>query len=414
MPHTKINAVWLDQEKCKGCISCMKLCPTEAIRVRNGKAQVHYDKCIACGECVRVCRHHAKNATYDNFNTIDKFKYKVALPAPALFGQFNNLKDINYVLDGLLRIGFDDIYEVAYGAEIISEATKLLLKQNKLKKPIISTACPVISELILMKFHALKDNLLPLIAPVDVAAINARKIAMEKSKLKAEEIGVFFISPCPAKVFALKKGAGSGKIVVDGVLAINEIYFKLVNEMKNIDTPKKLNKAGIRGIQWAHSGGEAIGIEKDKYVVADGMESVIKLLEQIEDGRVQDIDFVEMSACQNGCVGGVLNIEDPSLARMKLRLLMKILPQNTLRENLSFDLNNLKRYEEPELLDVLKYDDDIVIALKKMKEKNELLKRLPDLDCGACGAPSCAAFAEDVMNDNMKITDCIRMEQEEK
>ena len=175
-----LHTVILDAEKCKGCVTCMKRCPTEAIRVRNGKASVLYERCIGCGECVRLCPYHAKLASYDPFESISAFRYKIALPAPSLYGQFNNLTDVDYVLNGLLKIGFDDVFEVARGAELVSEATKVLLDRGQIAPPVISTACPAVLELILSRFHNLKDNLVPLLAPVDVAAKLARERAERK------------------------------------------------------------------------------------------------------------------------------------------------------------------------------------------------------------------------------------------
>ncbi|MEG1806358.1 MAG: 4Fe-4S binding protein, partial [Clostridia bacterium] len=147
------STVKLDEDKCKGCITCMRRCPTEAIRVRNGKAHIHYDLCIGCGACIRVCPHHAKRAVYDSFHMLDKFKYKIALPAPSLYGQFNNLDDVNYVLTGLKRIGFDDVVEVSSGAELVSEAGRKLMENGEVVKPVISSACPAIVELIMIRFH---------------------------------------------------------------------------------------------------------------------------------------------------------------------------------------------------------------------------------------------------------------------
>ena len=207
-----LHTVILDADKCKGCVTCMKRCPTEAIRVRNGKASVLYERCIGCGECVRLCPYHAKLASYDPFDTIFSYKYRIALPAPSLYGQFNNLTDIDFVLNGLLALGFDDVFEVGRGAELVSEATKILLDREKVKRPVISTACPAVLELILARFHDLKDNLVNLLAPVDVAAKLAREKA-ERRGIPPEDIGIFFISPCPAKVSALKTGLGAKRPV---------------------------------------------------------------------------------------------------------------------------------------------------------------------------------------------------------
>ena len=98
------HSVRLDEELCKGCINCIKRCPTQAIRVQDGKARINKKFCIDCGECIRVCPHHAKHAVYDQLQEMERFRYKVALPAPSLYSQFNNLDDINIVLHAILMM----------------------------------------------------------------------------------------------------------------------------------------------------------------------------------------------------------------------------------------------------------------------------------------------------------------------
>ena len=116
------HSVTLNEEKCVGCTNCIKRCPTEAIRVRGGKAVIAKERCIDCGECIRICPHHAKRARHSHLSELSEFTYNIALPAPALYGQFNNLDDIDYVLTGLKAMGFDDVFEVARAAELISIA----------------------------------------------------------------------------------------------------------------------------------------------------------------------------------------------------------------------------------------------------------------------------------------------------
>lgn len=411
----QFHTVILDSEKCKGCVACMKRCPTEAIRVRNGKARIHYELCVNCGECVRICPHHAKKASYDSFDIIfnPKFKYKIALPAPSLYGQFENLDNLNYLIEGLLKIGFDDVFEVSRGAELISELTRRKFEEGNLKKPVISTACPAVLRLILMRFHDLKDNLLNMLTPVDVSAKLAREIAAEKMGLMGEEIGVFFISPCPAKVYALKMGIGVEKPVVDGVLSASECYFKLIAAMKDVENPRDLSKIGIFGLSWASSGGEAASLLKNKYLAADGIENVVNVLIELENGKLSDLDFIELNACVGGCVGGVLNIENPFVAKAKIRARRKYLPMS---KNQLADYNKDNSFYEwqvePEVDDVMRLDEDINVAINKLAKINKLMKLLPMLDCGSCGAPSCHAFAEDVANGEAKITDCHRIDLE--
>ena len=146
------HSVSLDPQKCKGCTHCLKHCPTEAIRVREGLARIDSERCIDCGECIRVCPYKAKKATHDTPDVLKKYKYKVALPPPSLYGQFDNLDDIDIVIQGLYDMGFDDVYEVAKAAELCSEYSREYLSCADIPKPVISSACPVIVRLIGMRF----------------------------------------------------------------------------------------------------------------------------------------------------------------------------------------------------------------------------------------------------------------------
>lgn len=402
-----LHTVTLDFDKCKGCITCMRRCPTEAIRVRDGKASVDFDKCIACGECVRLCPHNAKKPAYDDVDVINNYKYKIAIPSPSLYGQFNNLSDVNYVLTGLLKIGFDDVMEVGKGAELASETTRILFDRKNDDYPVISTACPAVLELILVKYHNLKDNLLNLLAPVDITAKLARDRAIEKG-IPPEDIGVFFISPCPAKVFALKCGIGVQKPYVDGVLANSDVYLKLlpvINKLSESEV-KPLSKMSIIGLQWASSGGETAAAYRDKYLAADGIENVINILNSLEDGTLGEVEFIELGACTGGCVGGVMNIENPFVAKARIRELRTKFPGT--RNHLADEGKSLEYYlweREPTVKDVFKLHKDRATAMERLLKINELMEELPQIDCGLCGAPTCRAFCED------KVGGVISMDQ---
>lgn len=401
------HSVTLDESKCVGCTNCIKRCPTEAIRVRGGKAIIASERCIDCGECIRICPHHAKKATSNPLSQLEKYKYNVALPAPSLYGQFNNLDDIDYVLTGLKKIGFDDVFEVSRAAELVSSATRKLIEEGKLKRPVISSACPAVVRLIRVRFPDLVDNVLPLKSPMEIAAQIAKKEAAEKTGLKPEEIGCFFLTPCPAKVTDIKMPIVIDKSMVDGAISISEIFPILSQKMDKLTEVEPLASSGIIGVSWSTSGGESSALLSDKYLAADGIENVIRVLGEVEDERIGDLDFIELNACNAGCVGGVLCVENPYVSKTRIQRLRKYLPVS--QNHLSSDEvpEGMGWQEELEFSNVLTLSDDLTEAMKIMSDIDDFEEQLPDLDCGACGSPTCRAFSEDVIKGICKESDCI-------
>lgn len=406
------HSVTLDKDKCLGCTNCIKRCPTEAIRVREGKAQIISERCIDCGECIRVCPHHAKKARYDHLSVLEGWKYKIAIPAPALFGQFNNLDDIDIVLTGLKQMGFDDVYEVSRGAELVSDATRKLMADGRLPKPVISSACPAVVRLIRVRFPDLCDHVLNLNAPMEVSAMMAKRAASERTGIPIEEIGAFFIAPCPAKVTDIKMPIGTEGSWCDGAIAISEVFPLLSHRMDKLETVEPIGQSGLIGVSWAGSGGESAALLNEKYLAADGIENVIRVLEELEDERIRELDFVELNACSGGCVGGVLCVENGYVAKARLQRLRKYLPvsQNHLDGGVPRDME----WTEPlEFAPVLKLSQNLEEAMQMMEEIDVICEGLPGLDCGSCGAPSCRALAEDVVRGAARTSDCVFVMREQ-
>ncbi|MBC5707377.1 [Fe-Fe] hydrogenase large subunit C-terminal domain-containing protein [Hungatella hominis] len=401
------HSVRLDAELCMGCINCIKRCPTQAIRVRNGKAQINSKFCIDCGECIRVCPHHAKHATYDKLDVLKQYEYTVALPAPSLYSQFNNLDDVNIVLNALLMMGFHDVFEVSAAAELVSEATREYLSENPDRLPAISTACPSVVRLIRVRFPNLIPNLLPLNPPVEVAAILAAEKAMKETGLPREKIGIIFISPCPSKVTYVKSPLGTDHSEVDRVLAIKEVYPQLLSCMKAVgDDPPEIGTSGKIGISWGRSGGEASGLFTEEYLAADGIENVIRVLEDMEDQKFTNLKFVELNACNGGCVGGVLTVENPYVAEVKLKRLRKYMP--VARSHIEGNAEELVKWtKDVQYEPVFNLGNTMMESFARLGQAERLCKKLPGLDCGSCGAPTCKALAEDIVRGEAVESDCV-------
>ncbi len=413
MQDKRYHSVRLDKDKCKGCTNCLKRCPTEAIRVRGGRAHIIDERCIDCGECIRVCDYHAKYAQTDPLASINRFKYKIALPAPSLYGQFKRLVSASQVLEGLLKMGFDDVFEVAAGADIVTRAIHERMRSiGPDKHPVISSACPAITRLIQVRFPELIPHIVDVRQPMEVAAMVAKREFCRKHNVPESEGGCFFITPCAAKMTAIRNPIGQESSAVDGAISMLEIYGLLASHIKTYAPSVDLSRATAFGVGWANNGGEAAAVCPEHSMAVDGIENVIRVLEEIENNKLQDLVFFEGAACTGGCVGGPLTFENSYVARGAIRTLME--GCDIRHPDEAVNASYLTKYplETTRAItpnSVMKLDDDIVEAMRKMEQMEEIFKTLPGYDCGSCGSPTCRTFAEDIVRGFCNKMDCIHI-----
>ena len=235
----------------------------------------------------------------------------------------------------------------------------------------------------------------------------ARREAVEKTGLKPEEIGIFFLSPCAAKVTDVKVPIGTERSNVDGVLAISDLYPRLVGKMNKLEALEPIAHSGIIGVGWSSIGGEAAGLLNENHLAADGVDNVIKVLEELEDEKLQELDFIELNACAGGCVGGIFTAENGYVARARIQRLRKYLPVSCSRLEDAGSVDTLEWTQPLEFAPVMKLAENVEDAMRLMAEIDALCERLPQLDCGSCGAPTCRALAEDIVRGLARETDCI-------
>lgn len=409
------HSVRLIAERCKGCVICAKRCPMEAIRIRGGKAQIIESRCIDCGECIRRCPNHAKTVVTDDLKNLAEYRYNIALPAPTLYAQFGITTRIDEILFALTRIGFDKVFEVARGAEIVSLAIKDYLKRPEIKRPVISSACPAVVRLIQVKFPELIEHLVPIDAPVEVAARVMREQAAREQNMNPEDIGIWFITPCPAKMTAVKQPLGSEKSNITGAIGISQIYGELLKVLQEGQKAATCRHSSWVGVNWAVAGGEisAVGMENMNRLIVHGIHSVGDVLEQIALGRLNGIDYVETLACAGGCIGGPLTVQNRFVAEYNMEQRARKMQQ----EDIAQGRKPLQEYKESELgvnerraiepRPIMRLDEDICKAMYKVEVMEKTLQQLPGLDCGSCGSPNCKALAEDIAQGVASETDCV-------
>ncbi len=409
------HSVTIEKEKCIGCTDCIKRCPTEAIRVRGSKAEIIEERCIDCGNCIRICRNGAKKAVMDEWEMLSNYTYSVALPPPSLYAQFPKIKNINEILEALYCIGFTDCFEVAFAAEMITQRIYDFLEKAT-HLPVISSSCPAIVRLIQRRFPSLLPHLLPLMSPMELAARYVKKQYAERG-IDQKEVGVFFISPCPAKATEIHRPKGFSMSYVDGVLSMQALYKKMKSNLKPFEGKTLHRKSSYIGLMWAMRTGSLDQHRIKSHISVDGMENVIGILEKVEDGTLTNVSYIEALGCTGGCLGGVLTVENAFISC------------NTLKKWIDQESSSKQIIKYPEIWRALKeeacyfeknitprpvftLDSDIEKAIVKMQGIEELYGKLPQIDCGACGAPTCRCFAEDVIKQRAKVEECVFMLRE--
>ena len=261
-----------------------------------------------------------------------------------------------------------------------------------------------------VRFPTLIPNLVKIESPMELAARIAKNTAIRDKGIAKEDIGVFFISPCAAKVTSVKAPYEKKESSVNGVLSMKDIHIRLLEKMKNIpaDIESPLVCSGYSGVGWARSGGESYALGNEQYLAVHGIHNVIKVLEEIVADRLEGVEFVEALSCTEGCLGGPLTVVNPFVARPNLKWEIKRAKETDFsRENSAKDYQDLLWTEDVEYKPILKLDNDMLKAMKKMQQLEAINEEMPGLDCGACGAPSCRALAEDIVRGLACETDCV-------
>jgi ferredoxin len=388
----------------------MHICPTQAIRVRRGTAVRLHDRCIDCGECVRVCPNTAILPLTSSFSDFSGFRHTIAIPSPVFYSQFGKDVAPSAVLRALKTIGFDDACDVASASESVSIAIQEYLDSVDSPRPLISPFCPAIVRLIQIRYPNLLNHLIPIESPMAIAAREARRQAVRTLGLKESEIGVIYITPCPAKMLAVKEPRRRHAFV-SGTISISEIYPSVLRALS--DSGVTDGDAEIRGLGlgWPVLGGQVACLKAQDCLAIGGVSDAVRVFEEIENGKLRDVQYIEVHSCPTACVGGSLTVENSYIARGRvLHMVQKYgatpsQDRTKIRELYQKNFFSLHGKISPVPLQPL--DDDVSRALQKLHQKRQLFERLPGIDCGACGAPKCSAFAEDVVRGEATAEDCV-------
>jgi len=405
-------------EKCRGHMICMRNCPTQAIRVREGKAVISEELCIDCGTCISVCPEGAIVPITDSVTEISSFKYKIVVPSPVLYSQFESSIHPYIIHLAFKKLGFNQVIDVTTSSAVLARALIKYMKNYRGRLPLISSHCPCILMLIQVKYPDLVDHVVPLDVPREVTAREIRKNLPAKLGLKPEDIGIIYVSPCPAKSVSINQPAEKATSWFDGVVSIKDIYsilFPQVVAIKQKFDESQVPKDFIFNAGWVTFGSITQSAKMENWLAVSGLDHSMKILDDIENSRLRNVDFVETLACMLGCIGGAFRVVSPYIARIN-----SIKQREKYEKRIKFDKKDIDKklkdgyyfFENPVLPRPTKFfDTDLKTSIKRMQERNKVYQKLPQIDCGCCGSPTCMAFAEDLVRGEVKFTDCILLKQ---
>jgi len=424
MKEKSFHAIHITKDKCIGCVHCMSACPTKAIRVKDGKALIIDELCIDCGECLRVCPYEAVHSHTTSFAALDAFAYKVAIPSTVLYGQFGGTTLPNEILSALRRCGFDEVYDLSSICELNNAATDEYLNEHPRPRPFITPTCPVVVRLIQRRYPSLCGQILPIEPPREIAAKILRTILPKALNLPPEKIGIIHITPCPAKMVSINSPATLTKSYIDGAMSIRDIYPQILNALRKGEEDALMRHlfpetqfSGI-GMGWSLSGGETRGVKNHRAVAVSGVVDTMRVLDQVEEGLLQDIDLLECAVCPDGCVGGPLEVENRFLAKSRILQLVDAAGERAVVDPKDVSRlyhKNFLSFDHPATpVESRPLDADPTRAIRKAKRREKISAELPRKDCGICGAPDCRTLADDIVRGLAVLDDCPFVKKEKR
>ena len=420
-----VNSVHIVHERCRHCLECLHACPTEAIRVRETGPQILAHLCVDCTSCMAVCAPHA--LTIDVLTNVPESWERqspdwhpqppakagtpnvteeavLVVPAP-LLEQFGPDFGPGRAWGILQAMGFEQIRLDYEWEQALREAVAAYVAQaSSPARPVVSPLCPAVVNLIRTRYPSLIGHIAPFLTPIEAAC---------------EELTAplaVFVGVCPSQHTVLRaarpltrtdivSAAALGGAILSRSGASGACGRDGQNGQSGHEAsalPGNANRSG----DFPEIAGLPIGI-----FVASGMPHVVRVLDEVENGLMRDYAVLELFACPEGCFGSPVWTEDAFVARQRYER-ARAWYEDTAREPSGGKrARAIRRTDRLDARGGVRLDTNMAKAIEKLARIDTLTKRLPGRNCGVCGAPSCAAHAEDVVLGRAEIEACAYVEE---
>ncbi len=397
--------VYTELNDCQDCYKCIRECKLKAIKVVNNSAQILHNDCIYCGTCTLICPVNAKKVRDDLKSVKGLLKRKkqvIVSLAPSFVTEFPNLSD-DQMVSALKSLGFFAVSETALGAQEVSKQVSSFIEDQK-QGIYISSACPSVVEMICKHYPQYKNNITPFLSPL---LTHAKFLKKEYG----EDNHVVFIGPCIAK----KSESDEFPDLLDASLTFLDL--KKWFEEENIDPylfpeEKKHDifvpgKAG-KGILYPIDGGMIMGVKKNTtatdavYMTFSGINNIQNVLTDLEKYKKPGVMFLELLACDGGCVNGPGTDKNYSTAIKRLEVINKVGNEAGIKLNVDFPIT--RDFDSIEAIEIVEHSENSI------KEALTMVGKYSDKDeinCGGCGYNSCREFAGALLEDRSEPNMCV-------
>ena len=402
--NSKNAIIYTESTNCQDCYKCIRHCPVKAIQILDGHASIIAEKCIMCGTCVDICPSNAKKIRddMDILRIMLKRKEKIIISlAPSYKSEFKDISD-EMLIKALRDCGFAAVSETALGAQEVTAHVAKMLKETK-NEIIISSACPVVVDLIKKHYPEHGSKVTDIYSPL-----------LAHSKMIKEFYGheykVVFVGPCIAK----KSESDQFKQYIDLVISFDELVGLI--EEKEIKISSNANKKdyffepqkAMEGVLYPVDGGMIAGL-KDNCSVSDadymsfsGINKIMDILDTLDEEKVNKNLFLELLACDGGCVNGPCTRKSSNIA-FKRRSIINNFDSNTTvtKDKPKIDIQGQRIVQPAEISEFTQ--QEIAKALRSIgKYKIE-----DQMNCGSCGYDSCIEFAKALLQKKAETSMCV-------
>ncbi|MFA6769685.1 MAG: [Fe-Fe] hydrogenase large subunit C-terminal domain-containing protein [Bacteroidales bacterium] len=408
--------IYTEKINCQDCYKCIKVCPVKSIKVEDFSASVIEETCIYCGKCINACPVGAKKYRNDT-DILKEWAHNgqkmIACLAPSFLSDFGDEKFEN-LLKVFYCLGFSGVSETAIGADMVATETNRFLQETD-KKIVLATCCPSVVNYIKIYYPEYQGHLAPIVSPMIAHVRLLRESGYATHKL-------VFVGPCIAK----KHESDIYENETDVVITFEELRMLMEEEgiyfsdMERVDLPEGFvigasDRAGIFPVDSGMISTMCKDIEPvdSAFMSFSGMKSVMEVCGELGEWKPNKKIFIELMACDGGCIKGPATSCAEGLAAKRNRLLNEFdafkksglaIPLPIKEVDMSFDA-----YKLPYKINCIYSDYEIQEVLNSMGK----VTKEDELNCTGCGYDNCRAHAVALLDGKAEREMCISQMRKE-